>query len=88
VLINPHHLPDQVVAFLQERPAGPMGVHTIHDPKLLGTAGTLLANQAFFNSATGPLIHADNPMTDDLSSIHLTSSPQVYRQPSLVPTTL
>ena len=50
VLINTHHLADKVEAFLQKRPAGPMGMHTIHEPKLLGTAGTLLANQAFLRA--------------------------------------
>jgi len=66
VLINTHYLADQVVAFLQQRPAGPMSVHTIHEPGLLGTAGTLLANHAFFEGATGLLIHADNAMGEDL----------------------
>jgi len=62
VLINTHYLADQVEAFLQQRPAGPMGVHTIHEPELLGTAGTLLSNRAFFEDSTGLLIHADNAM--------------------------
>jgi len=69
VLINTHYLADQVEAFLLERPAGPMGVHTIHEPELLGTAGTLLANQAFFEDATGLLIHADNAMAEDLQGL-------------------
>lgn len=69
VLINTHHLADQVEAFLQQRPAGPMAVHTSHEPELLGTAGTLLANQAFFEGATGLLIHADNAMAEDLQGL-------------------
>jgi len=69
VLINTHYLADQVEAFLLERPAGPMGVHTIHEPELLGTAGTLLTNQAFFEDATGLLIHADNAMAEDLQGL-------------------
>ena len=69
VLINTHYLADQVEAFLLERPAGPMGVHTSHEPELLGTAGTLLANQAFFEDATGLLIHADNAMAGDLQRL-------------------
>ncbi|MEB3354229.1 MAG: sugar phosphate nucleotidyltransferase, partial [Cyanobacteriota bacterium] len=48
---------------------GPMGVHTIHEPELLGTAGTLLTNQAFFEDATGLLIHADNAMAEDLQGL-------------------
>ena len=35
--------------------------------ELLGTAGTLLANQDFFEGSTGLLIHADNVMSDDLN---------------------
>lgn len=69
VLINTHHLADQVEAFLQKRPAGPMGVHTIHQPKLLVTAGTLLANQVFFNSAIGLLIHAYDAIAGDLQGL-------------------
>ena len=43
-----------------------MDVRTVYEPKLLGTAGTLLANQKFFESSTGLLIHADNVMVDDM----------------------
>jgi len=66
VLINTHYLADQVEAFLQQRPPGPMGVHTIHESELLGTAGTLLSNHAFFEDSTGLLIHADNAMGENL----------------------
>ena len=69
VLINTHHLADQVEAFLRERPAGPMRVQTIYEPELLGTAGTLLANRAFFEASTGLLIHADNAMAEDLQGL-------------------
>ena len=43
-----------------------MRIQTVHEPELLGTAGTLLANQEFFRGATGMLIHADNAMGEDL----------------------
>ena len=79
VLINTHYLADQVEAFLQQRAPGPMHVHTIHEPELLGTAGTLLANQAFFEGASGLLIHADNAMAGDLQGLlaaHATSPAQ------------
>ena len=69
VLINTHYLAEQVEAFLQERPPSPMGVHTIYEPRLLGTAGTLIANSAFFENATGLLIHADNAMAGDLKGL-------------------
>ena len=69
VLINTHYLADQVLAFLGERPASAMAVETVHEPELLGTAGTLLANRAFFGGATGLLIHADNAMGGDLGGL-------------------
>jgi len=41
----------------------------VHEPELLGTAGTILANQDFFQGATGLVIHADNAMADDLGGL-------------------
>jgi mannose-1-phosphate guanylyltransferase len=32
----------------------------VHEPNLLGTAGTLIKNSSFFNGDAGMLIHADN----------------------------
>ena len=69
VLINTHYLADQVEKFLQERPPSAMSVQTINEPKLLGTAGTLIANSAFFENAIGLLIHADNAMAGDLKDL-------------------
>ena len=45
-----------------------MKVQTVHEPELLGTAGTLLANQEFFRGATGLLIHADNVMAENIEN--------------------
>ena len=69
VLINTHYLAEQVEIFLQERRSGPMRVYTTHEPELLGTAGTLLANSSFFEDSIGLLIHADNAMADDLEGL-------------------
>lgn len=69
VLINTHYLADQVMAFLGKRPTTAMTVETVHEQELLGTAGTLLANRAFFAGATGLLIHADNAMGGDLGGL-------------------
>ena len=69
VLINTRYLSDQVEAFVQERPPSAMGVQIIHEPELLGTAGTLLANRSFFEGATGLLIHADNAMAGNLQGL-------------------
>ena len=66
VLVNTHYLAKQVEAYLQSWQSTRMVVSTVHEPELLGTAGTLLANQAFFDGATGLLIHADNAMEGDL----------------------
>lgn len=69
VLINTHYLAEKVEKFVQERPASAMTVQIINEAELLGTAGTLIANSAFFENATGMLIHADNAMADDLKDL-------------------
>lgn len=46
VLLNTHHLPDQVRAFVLSR-AAPVRVTLFHEEALLGTAGTLAANRRF-----------------------------------------
>ena len=66
VLINTHYLAEKVETFLRSREISTMAVQTIHEPELLGTAGTLLANQEFFRGTTGLLIHADNVMGGDI----------------------
>ena len=66
VLINTHYLAEEVEAFLTSWHSSTMTVQTVHEPELLGTAGTLLANQEFFRGATGLLIHADNAMAGNI----------------------
>jgi len=67
VLVNTHYMAAQVEAFIKDwQKKSKMTVQTIYEPELLGTAGTLLANQGFFNGGTGLLIHADNAMAGDL----------------------
>ena len=66
VLINTHYLADQVDTFLTGWSSNTMTVLSTYEPELLGTAGTLLANQEFFRGATGLLIHADNAMAGDI----------------------
>jgi mannose-1-phosphate guanylyltransferase len=61
VLINTHYLADQVEAFLQERPAGPMRVHTIHEPKLLGTRRLPAGQPLIFRRFHRLLIHFGTP---------------------------
>ena len=65
-LINTHYFAEKVEAFLNSWQSSTMTIQTVHEPELLGTAGTLLANQAFFQGATGLLIHADNVMAGNI----------------------
>ena len=66
VLINTHYLAEEVESFLQSWSSTTMTVQTVYEPELMGTAGTLLANQEFFCGVTGLLIHADNAMAGDI----------------------
>ncbi len=59
VLINLHHLPEAVLAYV-ERCRHPVNITAVLEPELLGTAGTLLRNRAFFRGEPAMLIHADN----------------------------
>lgn len=68
VLINTHYLAEEVEAFLKSWQSSTMTIETVHEPELLGTAGTLLANQEFFRGSTGLLVHADNAMEEDLKN--------------------
>lgn len=58
-LINTHHLSEQVCDFVDKSPFKKM-ISIVHEPVLLGTAGTLKENINFFNDGDGLLIHADN----------------------------
>ncbi len=59
ILINLHHLPEAVHAYV-ERCRHPVNITAVFEPELLGTAGTLLRNRAFFREEPAMLIHADN----------------------------
>jgi mannose-1-phosphate guanylyltransferase len=66
VLVNLHHLPEQVVAHLSGR-EGPPTVHTVVEPELLGSAGTLRANRGFVeDEQTFLVVNADNLTDFDL----------------------
>lgn len=69
VVVNTHYLSEQVTHFVKGWHSNKMNVQVVHEPELLGTAGTLLANSSFFNGAGGLLIHADNAMAADLSGL-------------------
>ena len=58
-LVNTHYLPDQVESFIEQNPYRKQ-IEVVHEPVLLGTAGTLISNLDFFGDEDGLLIHADN----------------------------
>ena len=68
-LINTHYLSEQVDAFLGKRQETEMEIQVSNEPELLGTAGTILANQDFFLNGTNIVIHADNATDIDLNEL-------------------
>ncbi len=60
VLINTHHLSEQVNLFLSKWESQHMKISSFYEEKLLGTAGTLKKHISFFKEGIGLLIHADN----------------------------
>lgn len=69
VLVNLHHLPDVVRRHLDDR-AGPPSVRMFFEPVLLGSAGTLKANQAWVDADEMFLAcNADNLTDFDLRSL-------------------
>lgn len=67
ILINTHYLADQVKKFVLRNKYRDSLIIS-HEPDLLGTAGTLLANSDFFAGQDGLLIHADNYCSPDIRS--------------------
>lgn len=66
VLINLHHLPHVVSAYLATRPGTP-AVRTVLEPVLLGSAGTLAANRSWIGNEESFLVcYADNLTDFDL----------------------
>lgn len=59
ILINTHYLPDSVISFLKSE-GYLKKIKIVHEPILLGTAGTLLKNLNFINNDQVMVIHADN----------------------------
>jgi len=59
LLINLHYKSGQVQQHIGSSKFSEF-VETVYEPSLLGTAGTLLANQKFFENQDGILLHADN----------------------------
>lgn len=67
VLVNLHHLPDAVRAFVAAY-HGPLRVETVHEPVLLGSAGTVSAQRDFVaGEAAFWILYADNLTDVDLT---------------------
>jgi mannose-1-phosphate guanylyltransferase len=60
VLVNTHHLADQVRAYVVTRGAQPPRVTLFHEPELLGSAGTVAANRAWIGPGDFLVVYADN----------------------------
>ena len=69
-LINTHYLFDKVNSFVLLSPYR-NEISLVHEHRLLGTAGTLIANLDFFAGTDGLLIHADNFCLADFSAFLL-----------------
>lgn len=71
ILINTHHLRDQVRAHLdQVMRRRPLEIQESYEPKLLGSAGTVHANRSFMDDADECLlIYADNLSNVSLSEV-------------------
>lgn len=59
ILVNLHHLPEAVTAFLSTV-RHPVRVGVVDEPVLLGTGGTVLANRGFLRDEAALVAHADN----------------------------
>ena len=73
-LINTHYLHNQVVDFINNfKLDNNLDIKITYEQKLLGTAGTLIDNLAFFdeNDEDIILIHADNYCLADLNELNL-----------------
>lgn len=69
VLINSHYLHEQLVEHI-DRYHGPLAIQLVHEPTLLGSAGTLSANRSFIDRDEDFLIlYADNLTNVDLSHL-------------------
>lgn len=59
VLVNTHYLPDAVRRFVAQS-SWRERIVLVHEDKLLGTGGTVLANREFFGAGAFLVAHADN----------------------------
>lgn len=67
VLVNLHHMPEAVRAYLDRCPH-PVNITAVYEEKLLGTGGTLLRNRQFFRNGPAMVVHADNLSSFDVDA--------------------
>jgi len=67
VLVNTHYLPDAVRDFVALSP-WQARISLVHEQQLLGTAGTILHNSAYFKEGAFLVAHADNLTRFDVNS--------------------
>tara|TARA_Y100000590_G_scaffold163199_1_gene187073 strand:+ start:7342 stop:8031 length:690 start_codon:yes stop_codon:yes gene_type:complete len=68
ILINTHHLADQVENFVKDSSYSNK-IKIVREKTLLGTAGTLNANINFFGKEDGILMHGDNYCLENITSL-------------------
>ena len=68
VLVNLHHLPDQVSRYLAGLETS-IRFETYHEPTLLGSAATVRRNRAFAGEGPFLVAYADNLTSADLSAL-------------------
>ena len=69
IIVNTHYLSHKVDLFLKKHNRKDMKILNFYEDKLLGTAGTLIANYEFFADSLGMLIHTDNFTKLDLKEL-------------------
>lgn len=69
VIVNTHYHSEQVSQYIKNYKSDILNIIEKYEHKLLGTAGTLLANADFFKGCTGILIHSDNATDIDLNKL-------------------
>jgi mannose-1-phosphate guanylyltransferase len=67
VIVNTHHLPDAVRAFVAGSPWRDR-VDLVHEDRLLGTGGTVLRNKALLGAGAFLVAHADNLTRFDVNA--------------------
>ena len=69
VIINTHYKAEKVSKYIKERGSLSMDIHEKYEPKLLGTAGSIVANKKFFTKSTIIVAHVDNATDIDLGKL-------------------